>query len=114
MKSFFSLLLLFCIGILTGVNAQVANKKPLTTNDFANWKVINNPIVSGDGRYVSYEVNPQKGNGVLIVKLAEGKKEDVLPRGYGASFSSESDFIVYKIKQPVDSIRAAKKKKLKK
>lgn len=108
------LFLTFMMGFILNSNAQTTSKKPLSTNDFAKWKVMNNPIVSGDGKYVSYEMNPQKGDGVLVIKPVESKKEDLFPRGYGAGFSSESDFIVYKIKQPADSIRNAKKKKLKK
>ncbi|HZL08965.1 MAG TPA: prolyl oligopeptidase family serine peptidase [Prolixibacteraceae bacterium] len=96
------------------LNAQTIDKKPLTINDFAAWKVVNNPIVSNDGKLAAFEINPQKGNGNLLVKTIDSKKEDTLSRGYAASFSPESDFIVYKIKQPEDSIRSAKKKKLKK
>lgn len=94
--------------------AQETTKKTLSTDDFAAWKVVNNPIISPDGKIVSFEVNPQKGDGILVVKTTDGKKEDKFQRGYNASFSSESDFVVYKIKQPVDSVRTAKKKKLKK
>ena len=108
------LLLIYALCFSSVLNAQVANKKPLTTNDFASWKILDNPIISGDGKYSAFEVNPQKGDGNMMVKLIDSKKEDLLPRGYAASFSPESDFIVYKIKQPVDSIRSAKKKKLKK
>lgn len=108
-------LLLICTLCFSPIlNAQTANKKPLTTNDFATWKVIDNPIVSGDGKYSAFEINPQKGDGNLVVKPIDSKKEDSLARGYAASFSPESDFIAYKIKQPADSIRSAKKKKLKK
>ncbi len=108
-------LLLICTLCFSPIlNAQTANKKPLTTNDFAAWKVIDNPIVSGDGKYSAFEINPQKGDGNLVVKPIDSKKEDSLARGYAASFSPESDFIAYKIKQPADSIRSAKKKKLKK
>ena len=110
-----SFLLLICtICFLPILNAQTENKKPLTTNDFAAWKVLDNPIISADGKYSAFEINPQKGDGNLVVKAIDSKKEDILARGYAASFSPESDFIVYKIKQPTDSIRSAKKKKLKK
>lgn len=109
---FLLLICVFCFSPFT--NAQTANKKPLTTTDFANWKVLDNPIISGDGKYSAFEVNPQKGDGNLVVKPIDSKKEDLLSRGYAASFSPESDFIVYKIKQPADSIRSAKKKKVKK
>lgn len=103
---------LLCASLI--LNAQKTDKKPLTINDFASWKVVNNPIVSNDGKMVAFELNPQKGNGNLIVRSTDGKKTDTLSRGFDARFSPESDFIVYKIKQPEDSIRSAKKKKLKK
>jgi dipeptidyl aminopeptidase/acylaminoacyl peptidase len=102
----------FCFSLI--LNAQKVDKKPLTINDFAAWKVVNNPIVSNDGKLAAFELNPQKGNGNLIVKSTDEKKADTLSRGFDARFSPESDFIVYKIKQPEDSIRSAKKKKLKK
>lgn len=114
MRTIFTLLLLFSVGILPILMAQGPSKKTLATSDFANWKVIDKPVISGDGKYSAFEVNPQKGNGALVIRTTDGKKEDVLARGYAASFSPESDFIVYKIKQPADSIRSAKKKKLKK
>ena len=96
------------------LNAQKTDKKPLTINDFAAWKVVSNPIVSNDGKLAAFELNPQKGNGNLIIKTTDGKESDTLSRGFDARFSPESDFVAYKIKQPQDSIRLAKKKKLKK
>jgi dipeptidyl aminopeptidase/acylaminoacyl peptidase len=114
MKRTVFLFLICTLCSLPILNAQTINKKPLTTNDFAAWKVMENPIISGDGKYSAFEINPQKGNGKLVVKTTDSKKEDLLARGYAASFSPESDFIVYKIKQPADSIRNAKKKKVKK
>ncbi|MDP2339157.1 MAG: prolyl oligopeptidase family serine peptidase [Bacteroidota bacterium] len=109
------LLLLICTLFTSLIlNAQKVEKKPLTINDFAAWKVVNNPIVSNDGKFVAFEINPQKGDGNLVVKSIDSKKEDSLSRGFDARFSPESDFIVYKIKQPEDSIRSAKKKKVKK
>jgi dipeptidyl aminopeptidase/acylaminoacyl peptidase len=109
---FFLLMYFLCSSLI--LEAQKTDKKQLSVNDFAAWKVINNPIVSNDGKLAAFELNPQKGNGKLIVKSTDEKKADTLARGYDARFSPESDFIVYKIKQPEDSIRSAKKKKLKK
>lgn len=109
------LLLPMCI-LFTSLllNAQKTEKKPLSVSDFAAWQVLNNPIVSNDGKWTAFELNPQKGNGNLLVKTIDSKKVDTLSRGFDARFSPESDFIAYKIKQPEDSIRSAKKKKLKK
>ena len=94
-------------------NAQKAEKKSLTVEDFAGWKVMSSPILSNDGKITAFCVNPLKGDGNLIVKTVDSKKQDTLSRAYSPGFSSESDFIVYKIKQPEDSIRRAKKKKVK-
>jgi dienelactone hydrolase len=107
------LLLLFFIAILF-VNAQNAEKKPLSTDDFAKWQVLGKPIISNDGKWTAFELNPQKGDGELILKTIDSKKSDTIARGFDARFSPESDFLVYKIKQPEDSVRSAKKKKLKK
>lgn len=114
MKRFSSLLLILALCSSLIINAQKIGKRPLTVNDFATWKVVNNQIVSNDGKMAAFEINPQKGDGNLIVKTIDLKTADTLKRGSDARFPSESDFIVYKIKQPEDSIRSAKKKKLKK
>lgn len=110
----FSLILSACFLLIpVFLNAQKPDKKPLTTADFASWQELRNPLISNDGKYVSFEINPEKGNGNLVVKTSDSKKEDQIARGYSAEFSPESDYIIYKIKQPEDSIRSAKKRKLK-
>ena len=107
--------LLICnLSLSLGVYAQKIEKKPITIDDFASWNALNKPMVSNDGKLVAYELNPQKGDGKLIVKTLDSKKADTLARGFDARFSPEADFIAYKIKQPADSIRSAKKRKLKK
>ncbi len=95
------------------LNAQKVEKRPLSFKDFATWKAVNSMAISNDGKLASFEINPQKGDGVLVVRSIDLKRSDTLARGYDAKFSPESDFIVYKIRQPEDSIRIAKKKKLK-
>lgn len=107
------LLLIFSL-VIFSVYAQDAEKKPLSNKDFASWQVLIKPIISNDGKWTAYELNPQKGDGDLILKSIDLKKTDTLARGFEARFSPGSDYIVYKIKQPEDSVRSAKKKKVKK
>jgi dipeptidyl aminopeptidase/acylaminoacyl peptidase len=114
MKSAGLLLLFFNFCSFLLLNGQNIEKRPLAINDFSTWKAINNQAISNNGKLISFEINPQKGNGVLVVKPIDSGKSDTLKRGFDARFSPESDFIVYKIKQPEDSIRLAKKKKVKK
>ncbi|MDX9881014.1 MAG: prolyl oligopeptidase family serine peptidase [Prolixibacteraceae bacterium] len=104
------LLVLVSIGLF----AQELPKRIIGTDDFAGWKTIRGTKISNNGKTAGYELNPQRGDGVLIIKQLETKQEDTIPRGYDAAFSPESDYIVFRIKQPLDSIRKAKMKELEK
>lgn len=114
MRSITLLILIAAVCPSLILNAQKSDKKPLTTKDFTSWKTINNQAISNDGKTTSFEINPQKGDGILLLRSLATEKSDTFPRGFDARISAGSDFIVYKIKQPEDSIRSAKKKKLKK
>ncbi len=93
---------------------QQKQKKALSISDFAKWKTIKSTCLSANGKYVTYELNPQQGDGHLIIKHNDSRQEDSIARGYAPVFSPESDFILFKIKQPLDSIRQAKIKKISK
>ena len=101
--------LIFCFAIifLSGICAA-QQKKIITPSDFDKWKDIENPIISDDGNWISYEINPQKGDGILYIYNRINRKTDSVMRGYDAKFSSNSDFLVFKIKAPFDTIRKAK------
>ncbi len=102
------LILLFTILI----KAQEPAKRPLQIDDFACWKTLSNNLISKNGKYISFELNQEKGDGNLILKY--NNQSDTIPRGYGAAFGPDNDFLVFKIKQPEDTIRKAKRDKVKK
>lgn len=112
MKRFFSLVVITIVSFVAF--GQSSSKKNLSTDDFARWKTIQNASISANGKYVAYELNPQLGDGHLIIKNIDSKQEDSIQRGYSPAFSPESDFLVFKIKQPLDSIRKAKLNKVSK
>lgn len=92
--------------------AQEPAKRPLQIDDFAGWKALSNSLISNNGKYISFELNPERGDGNLILK--HNHDSDTISRGYNAAFGPENDFLVFKIKQPEDSIRNAKRNKVKK
>jgi dienelactone hydrolase len=96
------------------VYSQENSKKPLTHDVYNDWKSISNPIISNNGQWISYEVNPNKGDGTLWVVNNSNSKEFQFPRGYDASFSPNSNFIIYKIKPKYQDIRKSKLDKKKK
>ncbi len=106
-----TLALILAISFTLLANAQ---KKPISINDFANWKRIEKRQISNNGNYIAYERNEQKGDGELIIRNTETHIDDTIPFGYSAKFSPNSDFIVFKYKPAADSTRAAKKAEVKK
>ncbi|WP_423127766.1 alpha/beta hydrolase family protein [Gaoshiqia sp. Z1-71] len=105
------LLLLMCSLCL---HAQISEKKTLTTSDFASWNTIDGVSISNNGRYVGYELNPQRGDGKLLIYHSGTHQTDSIPRAFGAIFSPEENFVVFKIKAPLDSARKAELRKVKK
>lgn len=109
MKRICVLVVLFTLSV--GVLGQ---KKPLDHSVYEEWKVLSDSRISNDGRWITWEVNPQKGDGWLYVYNTKTGRKDSVSRGYDARFSGGSKLLAFKIKPGEDTIRAAKKAKLKK
>jgi len=92
------------------VNVSTTNaqgKKPLSRDVYNSWNAIEHVELSNDGRYISYELNPQFGDGKLIINQV-GVKADTISRGADAGFSPSGDFITYRIKPTLSQVRKAK------
>ena len=107
-------LLIFCILLisLSPVCAQTV-KRSLNAQDYDSWKSVQKTILSDDGQWVAYEINPQQGDGELIVEAPATMRRLSYPRGYGAQFSADGAYLVIKIKPAHEEMRIAKKNKLK-
>jgi len=110
------ILFLLCTALLISVlsAAQSPAKKPLTHDVYNTWKKLDKQQISDNGKYVSYEINPLKGDGWLHWHNLEAGNHDSLYRGQSAVFSSGSDILAFRIVQPADSIRKLKLAKKKK
>ena len=95
------------------VGMAQSNKRALKHSDYDGWKDIRNHNISNDGEWISYEINPQKGDGYLYLYQQSKAKLDSFPRGYAAEFSANSKNLVFKIKAQFNTIRQAKLKKIK-
>jgi dipeptidyl aminopeptidase/acylaminoacyl peptidase len=91
-----------------------AQKKPLKISDFADWNRIENRLISPNGKFVAFEINKQKGDGLLIIYNVSQQKSDTIKYGYNACFSPNSDYIAFSIKIPEDTLRKLKLAKTKK
>ncbi len=91
--------------------AQGMEKRPLTHDDYDGWKNIRGEQISPDGRWVSYQVEPQEGDGELVVRSLRDGTEYRHPRGQRASFSEDARFLVFLVAPPEDSLEAAREAK---
>lgn len=79
--------------------------KSLSLVDYDQWKDVAAQKISDDGKYVLFELRPQKGDGELIVFELTKQKSFSIPRGSEASFLPEGKGLIYKIKPPRELIR---------
>jgi len=89
-------------------------KKPITHDDYADWKSISEYNISNDGKFIFFVINPQEGDGYLYLENIVTKDKDSIRRAYSAKFSPNSNFLIFKIKPQFDTLREAKLKKVKK
>lgn len=93
---------------------SIVEKIPLDHSVYNDWKILKNPEISNNGEWISYEINPQKGDGWLFIYNNKTGLKDSISRGYYAEFSPNSDYLIFKIK-PQDTVtrKAKLEKKLK-
>jgi hypothetical protein len=90
-----------------------AQKKPLDHSVYDSWQNIGERWISNDGKYVVYAVNPQEGDGVLVIQASNNSYKKEIPRGYNALISDDSRYVVFKIRPLFKDTREAKIKKKK-
>ena len=99
-------LLLICLSVS-------AQKKSLTHDVYDGWKSLGERLISNDGQYAVYAINPQEGDGDLIIQNLATQEKKTIARGYAAVITEDSRFVVFKIKPIFQETRQAKIKKKK-
>lgn len=100
--------LVLCCSI--GVSAQ-KKKKPLSHDVYDGWKSVGERLVSNDGRYFAYAVNPQEGDGQLFIQKLSSPWKKTINRGTKAEFTEDSRYFICRIKPLYTETRNAKIKK---
>ncbi len=100
----------FFLCLFISIIAQ-AQKKPLDHSVYDGWQNIGERVVSNDGRYVVYTVNPQEGDGVLVIQATDNAYKREIPRGYNAAISFDNKFVVCRVRPFFKDTREARIKK---
>jgi dipeptidyl aminopeptidase/acylaminoacyl peptidase len=93
---------------------EIKQKIPVDFSAWDSWNAIDNQQISNDGVWVSYEIKPYKGDGLLVLMNPTKLDRIEFPRASKAIFSPGSKFIAFKTEPPQDSIRKLKFDKIKK
>ena len=106
-KVYVFLFMMFLPFILT------AQKVPLNNNSYDEWKSISSSVISDNGNWIGYSINPQQGDGWLYLYNVISGKKDSVARGFNLHFSPGIQYLAYQIAPSYSATRQAKKKKLK-
>ncbi|MCA0381976.1 MAG: prolyl oligopeptidase family serine peptidase [Bacteroidetes bacterium] len=88
-----------------------AQKKPLDHSVYDGWESIQERVLSNNGEYTAFTVNPQEGDGRLVLANKANSWRLEVPRGYMVSLSADSRYAVFKIKPTYQETRDARIKK---
>lgn len=89
-------------------------KKPLTHDVYDFWKDIPERVISNNGQWFGYALNPQEGDGKVVFHNLTTHQADSIARGEGLKLSTDSEFAVFKIKPQLEATKAARRAKKKK
>ena len=74
---------LLSISILFIVNSGWAQKKSLDHSVYDGWQRASERVVSADGKWAAFTVDPQEGDGKLIARSLHSAAQIEFERGFG-------------------------------
>jgi len=90
------------------------NKRPLEHADVQHWRKIEQPRISNDGRWVVYTLAPTtEGDPLLSLWEASSGKTTAFARANDAKFTEDNKFLIFRIKPPLDTLKAMRRRKVK-
>lgn len=89
----------------------MAQKKPLDHSVYDKWQSVGERTISNDGKYVAYAINPQEGDGTLVVQATDNSYKREIPRGYNATISEDNKYVVCRVRPFFKDTREARIKK---
>lgn len=93
--------------------ANGQSKKPLDHSVYDSWQSVVQPQLSAYGKWVVYQVNPQEGDGELVIQSSDGQYKKAIPRGYASGITQDSRYVIFRIKPLFKETRDARIKKKK-
>jgi dipeptidyl aminopeptidase/acylaminoacyl peptidase/peroxiredoxin len=75
--------------------AAAQDRRPLTHDDYDQWKSLRGTTYTQDGSWVAFQIEPQQGDGVLEVKETTGSKQYRFDFASSPRFSTDGRFLLF-------------------
>jgi len=89
-----------------------SQKKVIDYTAFNDWKTLSKQTISRTGKFISYEINPHRGDGYLYIYNVATQQIDSFFRAKNASFSYDENYIAFTVTPLFDTLRSYELKKI--
>jgi dipeptidyl aminopeptidase/acylaminoacyl peptidase len=101
----------FPIVFLGFLATPLAAQRPLDLAAFDRWRTIEQEALSRNGEWVAFALQPDRGDGELVVRATGPTTEYRVPRGHNPQFSPDGAWAVFLIAPELASVETAKRAK---
>src|SRR5687767_7331389 len=103
----------FCTALCSLIIVTIASaqKKPLDHSVYDHWESIGERVISNDGQFIAYTIQPQEGDGRLIIQSADNRYKKEIPRGYNVTITDDNRYVIFRIRPFFKDTRDARIKK---
>jgi len=70
-----------------------AQKRPLELTDLMKLKTLHGEVISDDGGWIAYEARPDRGDGAVLVRSADGGASFTIERGANPEISADGAWV---------------------
>lgn len=99
--------------MILSLSAQV-KKRPLDHDAIEKWNRITQTVISDNGKYISYKVEPWRGDSNIYLYSSRGEMEKMFECATATVFSRDSKYLVLKTVPSHETVRKLKLEKKKK
>lgn len=98
---------LLLTALVLSISGQ-AQKKELDHSVYDGWQTIRETLFQPQGGFIAYTINPQEGDGQLVVRQINSGKQWIIDRGSQPVFTENGQYLIAKIKPRFADTRQAK------
>jgi len=89
--------LLPLLTLVVGTTALMAGDRALTFQELMKFRQIRKPVISRQGDWIAYQLEPDRGDGEVLVRAVDGSAVFRIERGAAPILSADSEWLAASI-----------------